>query len=199
MAVRTDDIRPRAGRPRDPACDAAILQATLDLFAEAGYAGVSMERVAATAGVGKATIYRRYASKAEMVVEAVRCGAQMDDHLPDSGDLRADLTSMMRRLVERLNGDDGRLMTTLAMERARNPDLADEFDRSVVGKKRVHVRRLVASAVERGDLPEDADIELIAETPPALLWHHALNGLPIDDALLERILDLILPVHPPFA
>ena len=63
-----------AGRPRDPACDAAILQATLDVFAEEGYAGVSIDGVAARAGVGKATIYRRYSSKAELVVEAVRCG-----------------------------------------------------------------------------------------------------------------------------
>jgi len=193
MAITEGDVHPRAGRPRDPACDAAILQATLDVFAEEGYAGVSMEGVALRAGVGKATIYRRYSTKAELVVEAVRCGAHMVDHLPDTGDLRADLLSMMRPLVDRLRGDDGKLMTTFAMERFRNPDLADEFDRSVIGTKREHVRKLVTAAIERGDLPADADVELIAETPPALLWHHALYGLPIDDALLERILDLVLP------
>jgi AcrR family transcriptional regulator len=182
----------RAGRPRDPACDAAILQATVDAFTEHGYGGVSIEGVAARAGVGKATIYRRYASKAELVVDAVRGGAQLDDHLPDTGDLRADLLSLMRPLVDRLRGADGKFLVTFAIERFRNPDLAAEFDRSVIGRKREHIRHLLRGAVDRGDLAADADVDLIAEVPAALLWHHALYGLPIGDDLLGRILDLAL-------
>jgi AcrR family transcriptional regulator len=193
MSVSEEDVRAPAGRPRDPACDAAILQATLDLFAEEGYAGVSIDRVAARAGVGKATIYRRYSSKAEMVVEAVRCGAQLDDWLPDTGNLRADLTSMMQPLIDRLRGDDAQLLVTFALERLHNPELNDQFGRLVIGKKREHLRYLVTSAVERGDLPADVDADLIAEALPALIWHHALYGLPIDDDLLGRILDTVLP------
>jgi AcrR family transcriptional regulator len=193
MAISEADIRARAGRPRDPACDAAILQAALDIFAEEGYDRVSMDGVAARAGVGKATIYRRYASKAEMVVEAVRCGASLEDNLPDTGDLRADLTSIMRPLLDRLSGPDAKLLTTFALERLRAPELAEEFDRSVVGKKRVHIRKLVASAIERGDIPADSDVDLISEGPAAFLWHHALYRLPMDDGLLDRILNVILP------
>jgi AcrR family transcriptional regulator len=193
----TDQTRtttaPRAGRPRDPARDAAIVQATLAEFTEHGYAGVSMERVAARAGVGKATVYRRYATKAELVVEAMRCGAHMDDHLPDTGDLRADLAAMMRPLLERLRGADGKLLTTFAVERFRNPDLAEEFDRSVVGTKRQHLRRLIRAAIDRGELPADADVELITEAPAAFLWHHALYALPLTEDLLDRILELVLP------
>lgn len=193
MAISEDDVRVRAGRPRDPACDAAILQATLDLFAEHGYGGVSMDGVAARAGVGKATIYRRYSSKAELVVEAVRCGAQVEDWLPDTGDLRADLISMMRPLLDRLLGDDAKVLITFAVERLREPELAEEFDRSVIGRKREHVRHLVRSAIERGDLPADSDADLIAEAPAAFLWHHAIYNLPMDDALLGRIVDLVVP------
>src|SRR4051794_12263274 len=87
MTVAAGDVPLRGGRPRDPACDAAILRAAVEVFVECGYAGVSMEGVAARAGVGKATIYRRYASKAQLVVDAVRCGLSVDDHLPDTGDL----------------------------------------------------------------------------------------------------------------
>ena len=183
----------RAGRPRDPACDAAILQATLDLFVRDGYAGVSMEGVAARAGVAKATVYRRYSGKPALVVEAMRCGAQMDEHLPDTGDLRADLAAMMRPLVERLRGPDGDLLTRFAVERFRNPELAAEFDRSVVGQKREHLRGLLRAAIGRGELPADTDVELIAEAPAAILWHHALSGHPIDDGLLPRIVALVLP------
>jgi AcrR family transcriptional regulator len=196
MAISEDDVHARTGRPRDPACDAAILQAALDIFAEEGYERVSMDGVAARAGVGKATIYRRYSSKAELVVEAVRCGVQMGDTLPDTGDLRADLTSLMQPLLDRLRGPDAKLMTAFALERMRSPELAEEFDRSVIGKKREHIRKLVAAAVERGDLPADADVELISEGPPAFLWHHALYGLPMDDGLLGRVLDLVLPAPP---
>jgi AcrR family transcriptional regulator len=195
MAIREEDVRARPGRPRDPACDAAILQAVLDVFAEEGYAGVSMDGIAARAGVGKATIYRRYSSKAELVVEAVRCGASMDDWLPDTGDLRADLASMMQPLIDRLRGDDAKLLTMFAVERLREPELQEQFTRSVIGKKREHLQHLVASAVERGDLPADVDVELIAEVPPALIWHHALYGIPMGDDLLERILNLVLPAH----
>ncbi|MEO7429546.1 MAG: TetR/AcrR family transcriptional regulator, partial [Acidimicrobiales bacterium] len=139
----------------------AILQATVDAFVEDGYAGVSVEGVAARAGVGKATIYRRFPSKAELVVEAVRCGAQIDDDLPDTGDLRADLIAMMRPLFDRLRGPESELLVRFATERVRNPELAEAFDRSVIGRKREHLRNLLASAVKRGDLRRDADLELI--------------------------------------
>jgi AcrR family transcriptional regulator len=193
MPITEEDVRVRAGRPRDPACDAAILQAALDIFAEEGYARVSIDGVAARAGVGKATIYRRYASKAELVVEAIRCGVQMDSQLPDTGDLRADLLAIMQPLLDRLRGADAKLMITFAVERVREPELAEAFDRAVVGKKREHLVQLVLAAIERGELPSDVDVDLIAEAPPAFLWHHAINGLPMDEGLLERILDLVLP------
>jgi len=186
------EVRRQAGRPRDPACDAAILRATLDAFEACGYTGVSIEGVAARAGVSKATVYRRFATKADLVVEAVKEGLCIEDVLPDTGDLRADLVAMMRPLMHHLRGDHGQLLITFAAERVRNPDLAEAFDRSVVGRKREHMRHLVQSAVQRGDLPADADVDLIAEAGPAYVWHHALYGLPLDDDLPERIVRMIL-------
>ena len=81
--TNTESIVPtRPGRPRDPSRDEAIFAATLALFAEHGYAGVSIEGVAARAGVGKATIYRRYASKAQLVVDAVHVCAESATSCP---------------------------------------------------------------------------------------------------------------------
>lgn len=183
----------RPGRPRDPACDAAIRAATLDAFVADGYSGVSIEGVAARAGVGKATIYRRYATKAEMVVDAVRASAGIGDHLPDTGDVRADLRSMLQMQKERLSGPDGKVLIAFMGERVRHPDLGAEFDRSVIGKKRAHVRGLLDAAVKRGDLPADTDVEVVAELGPALIWHHAIYGLPLTDDLPDRILACVLP------
>jgi AcrR family transcriptional regulator len=196
MSIAREE-RSRPGRRRDPACDAAILAATLASFVEDGYSSLSIEGVAARAGVGKATIYRRYSSKAELVVEAVRAGAGIgDDSLPDSGDVRADLASMLRRLLAKLQGDDGDVLLTLMVERLRNPDLAAEYERSVIGTKRTHARRLIRSAVERGDLAADTDVEMVAEAGPGMMWHHALNGMPLTDDLPERIVDIVLPRSP---
>jgi AcrR family transcriptional regulator len=183
----------RAGRRRDPACGAAILAATIDVFVEEGYLGVSIEGVAARAGVGKASIYRRYANKAELIVAAMREKVCIDDHLPDTGDLRADIRSMLQPLIGRLRGSDGEVLIAFMSERVRHPDLAAEFERSVIGAKRAHMRKLVTAAVKRGDLPAHSDIDVIAEMGPAMLWHHAINGLPLTDDLPDRILATVLP------
>ncbi len=185
--------RLRPGRRRDPACDAAILAATLESFVEDGYAGMSIEGVAGRAGVGKATIYRRYPSKAELVVAAVRTNACITDHLPDTGDLRADLRSMLQALVEHLRGREGKVLITFMAERLRHPELAAEFERSVIGKKRAHIRKLLRAAIRRGDLPANTDVELVAEAGPALLWHNAIFGLGLGEDLLDRILGIVLP------
>jgi AcrR family transcriptional regulator len=192
MTISEPEARQRAGRPRDPACDEAILRATREVFTDSGYAGVSVEGIAARAGVGKATIYRRYSTKAELVVESIRDAGVVAEYLPDTGDLRADLITMMQPLADHLRGDNAALLTTFAMERMRHPELAEEFNRSVIGKKREHLQRLVENAVARGELRPDADVELIAEALPAFLWHHAVYNLPITHDLLERVLDLAL-------
>ncbi len=190
--VDVEAERPRPGRRRDPHCDEAILTATLALFAEVGYAGTSIEGVAARAGVAKATIYRRYPNKAKLVVAAVHTGAGMTDYLPDTGDLRADLTSMLAKLIGLLRGDLGPVLLAFSGERVRHPALDDEFKRFVIGAKRAHIRHLLTSAIERGDLPAGADIDVIAEAGPALVWHHALNRLPLTDDLAGRIVDLVV-------
>jgi AcrR family transcriptional regulator len=123
----------RSGRPRDPSRDEAIFAATLALFAEDGYAGVSIEGVAARAGVGKATIYRRYSSKAQLLVDAMQVCVGATEELPDTGDLRADLTTMLTVLMNLLRGDRGPVLIAFAAERIRYPTLDEEFKRSVIG------------------------------------------------------------------
>src|ERR1700710_2802836 len=109
----------RAGRPRDPSRDEAIVAATLAIFAEEGYAGVTIEGVAARAGVGKATVYRRWVSKEQLVVDAVKLGCHLTDHLPDTGDVRADLASMLHGLIDKLRSDNGPVLVAFMAERLR--------------------------------------------------------------------------------
>src|SRR5262245_34265059 len=91
-AVDLTAVTPRRGHPRDARCDHAILQATLDLLVEAGAANLSIDGVAARAGVGKATIYRRWSSKEALVLETLSSDATTIE-IPDTGSLRGDLVA----------------------------------------------------------------------------------------------------------
>jgi AcrR family transcriptional regulator len=183
----------RAGRPRSEEADIAILDAALDALVQDGYAGMSIEDIAARAGVGKATIYRRWSGKPEILVEALRRRACFEVPLPDTGDLRADLLTILRAVHANMTGVAGPVMAAFAAEKFRYPELRDEFECVFVSERRAHVRRIVAAAVERGDLPVDTDVELLADAGPALLWHAlTLRNEPAGADLPERIVRQLL-------
>src|SRR5436190_10124893 len=115
--------RPR-GRPRSAIADQAIRDAAVELFAERGFEGVSVEDVAERAGVSRATIYRRYPSKVDLIVEAGACLAADDIAFPDTGNLRDDLRGLARSLVDAFKGSPaGRVMPVMVFERRRYPEL----------------------------------------------------------------------------
>jgi AcrR family transcriptional regulator len=186
--------RPRPGRRRSTEADHAILGAALDALVEEGYAGMSMEGIASRAGVGKATVYRRWHTKAELVVEALRGHICHEIPLVDTGDVRADLTVMLQALGASLAGVDGPLMVAFTTEKIRHPELRAEFDRVFITDRRAHVRRLVERAVETGDLPADTDVELVCDVGFAILWHRlsVRREDPTAD-LAERIVRQFLP------
>src|SRR5665647_58447 len=97
MSVRdtTAETRAKPGRPRDPQVNEAIFAATLELLAEDGYAQLTIERIAARAGVGKASLYRRWPDKVSVVLEAVSRNPERPS-APDTGSLRADVLDFLR-------------------------------------------------------------------------------------------------------
>jgi AcrR family transcriptional regulator len=184
----------RVGRPRSDDRDRAILDAALALLVEDGFAGMSIEGIAARAGVGKTTVYRRWKNKAEVVVEALRGHVCHDMPLPDTGDVRRDLVSMYEAMQQSLNGADGTIMTAFTAEKFRHPELRDEFDRTFVAVRRAHMRRLVQQGIATGELAPNTDVELVADVGPALLWHRfTMKHGRIDRDLPKRIIDQFLP------
>ena len=148
------------GRPRSPEADVAILRATLELLAEIGYATLSMEQVRIRAGVGKATIYRRYSCLDELVRAAIN-HLSYEPSAPDTGSLVGDLQAMADASVanaERTEG--GELWLRLLAEAASEPDLnAICYARLVEPGRRV-LRRIFAQAIERGEIRADVDVEI---------------------------------------
>src|SRR6266516_4512158 len=125
------------GRPRSERAHEAILNATLDLLLEEGFTRMSIEAVASRAGVGKATIYRRWPSKADLVVEAVACMKEQPFVDPDSGGVREDLVYLARQAFRpKDSAEVTELMLRLASARARHPELQDAFMRHIVEPSR---------------------------------------------------------------
>jgi AcrR family transcriptional regulator len=159
---------PRVGRPRSEEATSAILEAALHEFVASGYGAMTIDRVAARSGTGKATIYRRWSTKAELVAEALERHTFAELPIEDTGDVRGDLRHYLRGLEAALGGIDGDLMVAMTAERMRHPDLAAAFDRRFGTARRERLRRLLRRAVERGELPISTDVEVLADAGPAL-------------------------------
>ena len=127
--------RPR-GRPRSAIADTAIREAAVELFAERGFEGVSIEDVAALAGVSRATIYRRYPSKVDLIVEAAGCLATNEIAFPDTGNLSDDLRGLAHSLINGFrNSPAGRVMPVMTFERRRYPELDDRYKKFLADRK----------------------------------------------------------------
>ncbi|CAN5757512.1 TetR/AcrR family transcriptional regulator [soil metagenome] len=169
------------------------MDAALELLVEEGYGGMSMEGVASRAGVGKAAIYRRWSSKAELVVDALR-GYASDYPMPDTGDLRADLLAMLEASQSFMSGREGAIMQAFAAEKARYPDLREQFEITFIADRRAHLHDLVVRAIERGELPAHTDVGIFTMVGPAVLSHHLLmHHHPVEDDMPQRIVDFLVP------
>ncbi len=161
--------RARRGRPRDPGVDESILSSTLLLLGEVGYAQLTMEQVAARAGVGKASLYLRWPSKVALVADAVqRLSPDLVPGIPDTGSLPADMREFLRQLV-RPRSAAAAALPAVAGEAANNAEMRKAFRRGVTPALIDSVRTIVRRSVDRGELPATADVELLSVLPMALL------------------------------
>lgn len=193
------------GRPRDASRDTAILEAALDLLAEVGYDDLTTAEVARRAGAGKATIYRRWPSKAELVVAAVaRMGGdppRLED-LPDTGTLRGDLAALFRPQTPAETERSLGVMRGLTSLLSQSSDLAEAASGAMVGPFVESQRLLMQRAVERGEVPADADVATVARITPAMTAYRlAVERRPVDvDELMHLVDVVVLPalrVAPP--
>ena len=181
--------RPHRGRPRDEACDRAIETAALDLMVEEGFAGLTMEGVAARAGVAKTTVYRRWDSKAALVIDAFLRGGRDPQVAPDTGSLRGDLLEMLQAFLHMVQ-TRGELVQALVAEQRRHPELAETFRATFLDQKKAAVREVLDRGLARGEIAPDADLGLLADVGAALIWYRlSISGAPLDDDLPERIVD----------
>ncbi|MCW2827161.1 MAG: TetR/AcrR family transcriptional regulator [Marmoricola sp.] len=188
--------RPRVAGERED----EILEATLHLLLEVGYDRLTMDAVARRARASKATLYRRWESKPSLVVDAMVRAKQapsLDEH--DTGSLRGDLVSTFcgsHGPTHDATGLLGSVITALSSD----PEFAQLFREAFIAPKVAVSQAIYTRAIERGEIPADVDVDIIAPALAGILLHRSfVLGIVPDDADIERVIDrVILPAvgHP---
>lgn len=181
------------GRPRDPRRDEAIRDAALELLAEVGYERMTVDAIAAAAGVSKPTIYRRWRGKQELVADVMRCHPATRATAPDTGSLRGDLIAAVRQSADH-QLENAQVTAGLASRLRESAELARLVREHGVEAVRRRFLALLDRAVTRGELPDGASISrLFADIAPSLIHTRVLLSVePVDDAFATELVDRIL-------
>ncbi len=189
-----DPVPAGRGRPRSEQADRAILQAATELLAERGLAGMSMEEVAARAGVGKATIYRRWHSRGALALDAFMAEFTPLQPLPDTGNLRGDLLAALRAWVRAVTQTrSGRVLAGLVAAAQDDPELAAAWRAQVIEPLRAQNQIMLTRAIERGEIPAGTDIDVPLDLMYGAAYHRLLQGhRPLTDTFTRRVVDVIV-------
>ena len=181
------------GRPRDRAAQAAILRAAIELTREVGYDALAIDAVAARAGVGKATIYRHWPSKEELLAEAVE--AIVRSAAPaDTGKVEDDLMILMRSTM-RMYQDPATppLLSGFIAAMARSPLIAERIRNGFVGVRRAAMREALERGIRRGELEADTNVELALDLlSGSMLWRSLMSGESINEAYTREVVRRVL-------
>lgn len=196
LATTDHPRQSRGGRPRDPSRDGVIRAAILRLLAEVGYGALTMDAVAAEAGVGKATIYRRWRTKQDLVVDTIADLNRETASPPDTGSVEEDLRVLLHRLVSVINGPLGAATLSLLSTVPHQPALAEAFRTGPLEMWRAAFDAVWSRAQERGEVRPGLSSALAAEATSALLTQRwLLTGDHVDDAYADEVLSsVVLPL-----
>jgi AcrR family transcriptional regulator len=190
-------MAPETGRPRiEGDREGEILDATLELLLDVGYDRLTMDAVATRARAGKATLYRRWSTKAGLVVDAlIRSKHSQDLPDPDTGSLRGDLLAQACGPRGFSKGPTTRVLAAVMTALHTDDEFAEEFRDRFLAPKIELSTRIYARAQARGEIRPDLDLDVLASTLAGILLHRVfLLGLPLDDKTIETVVDqIILP------
>jgi len=198
VSVTTAETVARPGRPRDPSLDVAICRAALDLLADVGYAALTMEAVAAAAGVGKATLYRRWPAKEQLVVDALATLAEPVE-VPAGASAREQLVALLETQQRRSGSLAGRILPRLLSAAVENPELLARYRAQVVEPRRARLRSVLAAAVDEGLVRPDVDLDHAADLliGPVAYRNLLRTDPPAAPDFVRRVVDDVLTgLHP---
>ncbi|MEY8038382.1 TetR/AcrR family transcriptional regulator [Saccharopolyspora cebuensis] len=161
----------RVGRPRDPELERRAHLAARSVYAERGWNGFTLDEVARRSGVGKGSLYLRWPSKADLLVEAVRARTRFIAEI-DTGELRSDLIEFATRWMAYLRSDDGKLVGRLSVDAHRVPQLKDVLAGDPYPEHIRATRAIVRRGIDRGELPPGTSVALVADLVAGGVTNH---------------------------
>jgi AcrR family transcriptional regulator len=194
MAALPDtDVRPsRGGRPRDPSRDGVIRAAILRLLGDVGYGALTMDAVASEAGVGKATIYRRWRTKEELVVDTVSELNAVEAEPVDTGSIEGDLRALMHAMVALVNSPAGAATQALLSSMQHQPALAQAFRDGPLAVWNTAFDQMWERGERRGEVGPGLSRSLVAEAIGApIVQRWLVNGEPVDDEFADAVVDQV--------
>jgi AcrR family transcriptional regulator len=186
----------RAGRKRDLSRNGPILQAALTVLSEIGYERMTTDMVAARARTSKATLYRRWPSKADLVAEAVESLSDGPELVvPDTGSLAGDLAAMVRAQADHSDEQKLRIMSGLLSILPHDAELAKVVQRRIVQPRTAAVRIVLERAQARGEIAAGRDLDALSMVVPAITaFRLVVTGEPVDEKLIESVIrEVLLP------
>ncbi|GAA3807400.1 TetR/AcrR family transcriptional regulator [Nocardioides panacisoli] len=180
--------RPRVEGEREQ----EILDATLDILSEVGYDRLTMDAVATRAKASKATLYRRWSGKAQLVIDAL-----IHDKAPivaaDTGTLRGDLLSVFCGMGGITDPQQMAILGSVITAISRDEEFAEAFRRDFIGPKKHITEGIFQRAIDRGEIRSDIDLDLITAALPGICLHRAfLLGEPPTAELVTKVIDLVI-------
>jgi AcrR family transcriptional regulator len=170
------------GRPRSEQARSSILRSTLKLLGQKGFSELTIESVAAHAGVGKATVYRWWPDKAALIADAFACSTTPKLHFPDTGSLLTDMSQQMCQLVEVFRSRRGRIVSALLGAGQSDPSLIAAFRERFLMPRRQEAYATLRRAIGRGELRRNVDMDLLLDSLYGpiymrfLIQHDSLNS-----------------------
>jgi AcrR family transcriptional regulator len=183
----------RRGRPRSDKVHRAILDAARDLIVEQGFANLHLEHVAARAGVGKSTIYRRWASKEELALELLLALASPHIAIEETGSTRVELTASVNNAIRGLTQSAfGPVIRALLSHIAVDPALGDPFRATVVQARRTEIAAVIARGIQRGDLRPDVEVDVATELLVGPVYFRLMFGGDLNAEFATSVVDTLL-------
>jgi AcrR family transcriptional regulator len=192
LSAETIVERHAGGRHLDASRDDALRGAALQLLSEIGYDRLTVDAIAACAGAGKATIYRRWSGKAELVCDALLCQKE-DFPAPNTGSLLGDLESLAQHAVNKDRKSDSQMMIGLASALPHDAELREVFRERLVEPHVAMLTEIFDRAVGRGEIPVIENLDLVVSILPALVFHRLLFlGVAPDAEFLKNVIEGVI-------
>ena len=187
-----ETVAKRPGRPRDESARQRILDAALELLQEESFPQVTVESIAARAGVGKATVYRWWPNKAAVMIEAFREVVGPEVPFPDSGCLEDDIRLQMDKFTRMLVSPRGRMLAGFLAAAQSDPDVAAALSEYWIKPRRAEAKEALRGKRRWKESHADLDPELVLDILYAPLYYRVMTGLPLNLEYTQSLVDLVM-------